>query len=226
VTAHSRTFGHFCLLATALEQVGDRWTLLVVRDLLPGPRRFTDLIERLAGITPKMLAQRLRDLEEHGLVDVDRVAGRREVWYQLTPAGQDLAPVLEDLLFWGLRHAAHRWQPGEPAHPEHLLLALRIVLERQHVDVGSVSWVIRFMDDGTYVLRHDDTGWTVTPGEVDRPDVVVTTTRDAWARFLTTPPEERSVPERDLQLSGNRGASTAFLRAIDVFPLGRTGARR
>jgi DNA-binding HxlR family transcriptional regulator len=61
-------------------------TLLVVRDLTTGPQRFTDLIDRLAGITPKTLTQRLRDLEADGVVAADRVPGRREVWYRLTPA--------------------------------------------------------------------------------------------------------------------------------------------
>jgi DNA-binding HxlR family transcriptional regulator len=226
VTANPRTYGHFCLLAIALEQLGDRWTLLVIRDLVAGPRRFTDLMERLAGITPKTLTQRLRDLEEHGLVEVDRVSGRREVWYRLTPAGQDLEPVLDQLVLWGMRNALRPWEPGEPAHPEHLLWALRLMLERENVELGAVSWVVRFVDDGTYVIRHGDDGWTVVPGDVDEPDVVVTTTRDAWARFLSSPPAERSGDERDLSFSGSRRAINAFLRAIAVFPFGHAGALR
>src|SRR4029079_11982712 len=114
-----RTYGHFCMLAKALEHVGDRWTLLVVRDLMLGPKRFTDLMDRMAGITPKTLTRRLRDLEADGLVEArqrdleadglvgaDREAGRREVWYRLPPAGEDLQPVLDELLLWGLRNVA------------------------------------------------------------------------------------------------------------------------
>ena len=63
-----RTYDHFCSLARTLERVGDRWALLVVRDLLGGPRRFTDLMARLGGITPKTLTQRLRELAEDGVV--------------------------------------------------------------------------------------------------------------------------------------------------------------
>src|SRR4051812_47881763 len=111
VTARdTRSYGHFCMLAKALERVGDRWTLLVVRDLLSGPKRFTDLMERMAGITPKTLTQRLRDLEADGLVEADRVAGRREVWYRLSRAGADLQPAIEELLLWGMRNVAER--PG------------------------------------------------------------------------------------------------------------------
>ena len=104
-------------MARALERVGDRWTLLVVRDLLLGPRRFTDLMERMAGITAKSLTQRLRDLEADGLVEVDRVAGRREVWYRLSPAGKDLQPALEELVYWGMRHAFEPPRPGRRPHP-------------------------------------------------------------------------------------------------------------
>ena len=66
VTRNVRTYDHFCLTARALERVGDRWSLLVIRDLLTGPKRFTDLTGRLGGITPKTLSQRLRELETPG----------------------------------------------------------------------------------------------------------------------------------------------------------------
>src|SRR6476660_1912847 len=105
------------MLAKALEHVGDRWALLVVRDLMLGPRRFTDLMDRLAGITPKTLTRRLRDLEADGVVEVDRETGRREVWYRLTPAGEDLQPALDELLLWGVRNVAKPPSPDEPVHP-------------------------------------------------------------------------------------------------------------
>ncbi|MGH9287111.1 MAG: winged helix-turn-helix transcriptional regulator, partial [Acidimicrobiales bacterium] len=125
-----RTYEHFCMLARALEQVGDRWTLLVVRDLLAAPRRFTDLMALLGGITPKTLTQRLRELQDAGIVEADRQPGRREVWYRLTPAGRDLAPAIESLFLWGLRHAGRPPMPGEAVHAEHLLSALRIALDQ------------------------------------------------------------------------------------------------
>src|SRR6185437_2509506 len=121
MTRNVRTYDHFCLTARALERVGDRWSLLVVRDLLTGPKRFTDLMERLGGITPKTLTQRLRELEDAGIVAADREPGRREVWYSLTAAGGDLRPVLDALGRWGLQHAWRRPQAGEALHAEHLL---------------------------------------------------------------------------------------------------------
>src|SRR5271156_3730325 len=121
MTRNVRTYDHFCAVARALEHVGDRWSLLVIRDLLAGAKRFTDLMDRLGGITPKTLSQRLRELEDAGIVIADREPGRREGWDRLTPAGGELAPVIDGLGQWGLRHA-WRWpKEGEPLHAEHLL---------------------------------------------------------------------------------------------------------
>ena len=77
MTRNVRTYDHFCLVARALERVGDRWSLLVIRDLLTGAKRFTDLMDRLGGITPKTLSQRLRELQDAGIVAADREPGRR-----------------------------------------------------------------------------------------------------------------------------------------------------
>jgi DNA-binding HxlR family transcriptional regulator len=221
----SRRYGHFCMLAKALERVGDRWTMLVVRDLASRPRRFTDLMDRLGGITPRTLTQRLRDLEKGGLVDVDREPGRREVWYRLTPAGQDLLPALDELMVWALRHIAEPPRPGELAHPEHLLWALQVQLEREEVQAGPLRWLVRLVDDGSYVIRSDGHNWTFQPGEVDEPDVLVTATKHAFAKFLAGFPSMRSPEAPDIQITGTKRAIRVFLRAIEVFPFGRQAPR-
>ena len=83
---------HFCPVAQALERVGDRWSFLIVRDLMRGPQRFTDLQRYMAGITPKRLTVNLRTLESEGLIEREREPGRREVWYRLTEKGQGFVP--------------------------------------------------------------------------------------------------------------------------------------
>jgi DNA-binding HxlR family transcriptional regulator len=107
-----RTYGEYCSVAKALDVVGDRWTLLIVRELLlQGPCRYTDLKSGLPGIATNLLADRLRELERAGLA-------RREeapppiatTLFQLTSAGNELEPVLEALCGWGLRYMA---EPGE-----------------------------------------------------------------------------------------------------------------
>jgi DNA-binding HxlR family transcriptional regulator len=214
-----RSYGHFCKLAKALERVGDRWTLLVVRDLRFGPKRFTDLIDRLAGITPKTLTQRLRDLEADGLVDVDRLAGRREVWYSLSPAGEDLGPVLDELLLWGMRHVAEQPGPDEPIHPEHALRALQVQLQHEGVDAGSVRWAIHVPGTDNYILTSDGTRWDlrIEPSGERTPDVTITARRSALARFLTAPPPRDTHPD-DVQITGKPTAIRAFLKSIEVFP--------
>jgi DNA-binding HxlR family transcriptional regulator len=217
----TRTYDHFCSLARTLERVGDRWTLLVVRDLLVGPRRFTDLMARLGGITPKTLSQRLRELTDSGIVEAERAAGRREVWYRLTPAGEELAPAVEALSLWGLRHARRPPRPGEPVHPEHLLKALRLVLNRTPPPPRPLAWQFRLADDGEYTLRFDGEAWMLDGrGDGSAPDVLIETTRDAWARFLTTPPAERRADQPGIELRGAPDDIQRFTRLLARFPDG------
>jgi DNA-binding HxlR family transcriptional regulator len=206
------------MLARALERVGDRWTLLIIRDLVSGPQRFTDLIERLVGITPKTLTQRLRSLEEDGLIVADREPGRREVWYHLSPVGVDVLPAVEELVLFGMRHAARPPHPGEAIHPEHLLQPLRIHLDRAHVEAGPVRWVIRFVDDGSYVFANDAGRWNFAPGDAADPDIELNTTRAAFAKFLTTPGSQRSTEHQDIDIVGGRRAIRTFMKAIEAFP--------
>ena len=213
------TYGHFCSLARALERVGDRWTLLVVRDLLGGPRRFTDLMARLGGITPKTLAQRLRELTESGIVEVDRAAGRREVWYRLTPAGDELAPAVETLALWGLRHARRPPAPGERVHPEHLLKAVRLVLRQAPPPPHPLAWRFQFAGDGDYTLSFDGQTWTLDSRiDAGAPDVVVDTTSEAWAKFLATPPDERRAAQQGIDLRGTAPDLRRFTRLLARFP--------
>jgi DNA-binding HxlR family transcriptional regulator len=223
MTTSTRAYGHFCMLARALERVGDRWVLLVIRDLADGPKRFTDLQERLGGITAKTLSIRLRELEADGLVSSDRVPGRREVWYSLSPAGADLKPVVEDLIYWGLRHALAPPGPGEPAHPEHLLLALRILLEREEVFVDGAHWVLRVTDDGTYTIRGTADGWSVTQGDSERPGVTISTTKAGLAEFLPNLPEARAAMADRVRIEGSAEAVATFMQAIAAFPFGPPG---
>ncbi|HZD55407.1 MAG TPA: winged helix-turn-helix transcriptional regulator [Anaerolineales bacterium] len=99
---NSRSYNQFCALAYALDVVGDRWTLLVIRELLAGPRRFTDLMQGLPGISTNLLSERLKSLERQGIL------GRRvlpppagSAVYQLTPLGWGLETAVLELGKWG-----------------------------------------------------------------------------------------------------------------------------
>ncbi|MGH8992230.1 MAG: winged helix-turn-helix transcriptional regulator [Acidimicrobiia bacterium] len=96
-----RTYDQYCSLALALDVVGDRWALLIVRDLLLGPRRFGELLDGLPGIGTDILTSRLRELETAGLVS-RRQEGRAS-WYELTGDGRTLLPAMRELAIWGVR---------------------------------------------------------------------------------------------------------------------------
>ncbi|WP_067839363.1 winged helix-turn-helix transcriptional regulator [Nocardia lijiangensis] len=97
-----RSYDHFCTVSRALDVVGDRWTLLVVRELSSGPRRYSDLFADLPGISTDVLAARLKDLERDGILTRRRVGPRAATAvYELTEAGLGLRPVLAALSAWG-----------------------------------------------------------------------------------------------------------------------------
>ena len=101
-----KQYGQSCPVAKSLEFLGERWTLLIVRDLLSGPRKFQDLQASLTGVAPTVLSHRLKILERHGIVRrgwYSRHPPRAE--YTLTERGQDLKATVRALAIWGARHA-------------------------------------------------------------------------------------------------------------------------
>lgn len=144
--AERKSYGQFCGLARSLDRVGDRWTLLIVREVLLGDRTFRDLQTALSGISPSLLTQRLAKLAADGLVVRNEAPKRsKSVEYRLTDAGRSLEPVIIELIRWG-----SRWMldgPGDDQiDPRWAPLALRALLEGQpsrrgrvHLDVDGVE---------------------------------------------------------------------------------------
>ena len=184
---------HFCPVAQALEHVGDRWSFLIVRDLMRGPLRFTDLERFLAGITPKRLTANLRALESEGIVEREREQGRREVWYRLTAKGQGLALVIDALRTWNMEYNLREPLPGETIYPEHMVGVVRFSLNRRAVRLSEpVTWILRFGPTSVFTLRFDGEQWSTEPTDAPEANVRIETTPAAWATFLLThAPEER-----------------------------------
>lgn len=216
------SYGHFCLAARTLEAVGDRWSLLIVRDLLLGPRRFSDLKRLLTNVTPKWLTIRLRQLEADGIVSRDQKEGRREVWYELTEKGRDLAPVIEALLVWGLKHERHPPGADESAHPEHLVAGITVALnELAPKPARPRAWRFEFGDaEGSFVLVFDGERWS-TDGAERSPDVVVGTSPRALAEFVMRPPGKRRLPTSEIALSGEADRIAELVRAFRAAPADR-----
>jgi DNA-binding HxlR family transcriptional regulator len=214
VTRNVRTYNHFCAMARALERVGDRWSLLVIRDLVTGAKRFTDLMDRLGGITPKTLSQRLRELEDAGIVTADREPGRREVWYSLTPAGADLGPVVDALNWWGLRHT-WRWpQPGEPLHAEHLLRTAVQAIDLATDDHEPARWHFR-LDGRDYLVESDGHQWSLTAKAAPAPtwaDVTITATTASLATYIFAP------SDLDIDITGETEPVQRFRQLISTLP--------
>jgi len=98
-------YGQFCPVAKATELIGERWTILIIRELVLGTHRFSDFQRALSRISPSLLTKRLNDLVKAGIVIKKAQHGRRGYEYFLTPAGRQLSPVIEHLATWGMRWA-------------------------------------------------------------------------------------------------------------------------
>jgi DNA-binding HxlR family transcriptional regulator len=161
----AKPYDQYCPMAHALDLVGERWSLLVVRELMPGPKRYTDLAEHLPGIGTNILASRLRDLEAGGIIERRRLpppAASRV--YQLTPYGQELHPVLRELALWGARSLGPPTDEDE-LYPGWLENALGTLLAP-------------FAPPGRFEFRVGDEIASIVDGEAkagsaDDPDVVV-----------------------------------------------------
>ena len=233
--AKTRIYRHYCPVARSLEVIGEKWSLLIVRDLLGGPQRFSDLLRYLGGITPKWLTLRLRDLESAGIVERDSEAGRREVWYRLTPKGRELAPVIEALSVWGIEHAMLPPRPGEPVHPGQPTSGVVAMLNQGTVRLPDpVTWVVRFTTDRTYIIGFDGELWSVRrtdsahgahgdgptgdgpTGEGDgsgsaQADVLVETTPEAWVALLMASPQERRHHAEAMRIRGTPARVEEFV---------------
>lgn len=173
-------YHQYCALARTLDVAGDRWTLLIVRELAPGPRRFTDLVDGLPGIPRNLLTDRLRALESHSIV------GRRELpppaarqVYELTDDGRDLAHAMVPLIAWGARRIGERnatesFRARWPAVAMAGLAdheAAKGVRETYQYVVGQSAFYFT-VDDGSIRL-HD--------GRAEDPAVTLATDEETWA---------------------------------------------
>lgn len=173
-----RDYGEYCGLARALELVGERWGLLIVRELLARPSRYTDLLEDLPGIPTNVLSTRLKELEEAGIVE-RRIAQapQRGVVYALTADGQGLEAAVLALGRWGNGRLGEK-QPGEMVPPSSLAMALRATFNPGAAGGLTASWEIRAADAVLHAVVTDGqlvTGVGPAPGE---PDLVITVPSD------------------------------------------------
>ncbi|WP_341358431.1 helix-turn-helix domain-containing protein [Georgenia sp. M64] len=159
----ARTYGQYCGVVTALELVGERWALLIVRDLLVGPRRYSDLKAGLPRIPTNILATRLKELQAAGVVR--RVPLAHGLVYDLTEYGRGLEDVVLALGRWGFRAMG---EPGadDVVTPDSMTMAFRTAF-RPAAAAGWVGTFVVHVGDVVLTLTVDDGDLTVTRGPTD-----------------------------------------------------------
>ena len=161
-----KSYGQFCALARAMDHVGDRWTLLLVRELLLGPARYGELSAALPGLATNLLAERLRQLVDDGLVQ------RVGVAYQLTPRGRGLEAVILELIRWGAAYMVTG--PGDDVVDERWAwLAVRALLEGASSDLPRGEVTVR-CGGLEFAVVVDENGRRVLPGARSRPEATLT----------------------------------------------------
>jgi len=172
-------YGQFCPVAKATEVIGEKWTLLILRELLLGTTRFNDFQRALSRISPTLLTKRLKHLEQRGILVRRKLPGQKGYEYRLTAAGKELGPMLDILAVWGMRWARGQMSDDE-LDVEFLMWDLqRRVTTEQLPDGQTVLcftfaeltkhktwWVV--IDDAEVDLCTADPGWDV--------DLYITTT--------------------------------------------------
>lgn len=211
----SRAYGQYCGFARALEVVGERWAMLVVRDLLVAPKRFTDLLRGLPGIPSNVLTSRLKELEHAGVVR-RRLLARpaRGVVYELTEYGLELEPVVLELGRWGAK-ALGDPRPDETITVDSLITALRTTFHAEAARGVRAGFELRV---GEMVLhaRVDDGRVTVGEGALPAPDLAITAGPGIRALMSGELSPQAAIETGTVQLAGDAALLATFARMFRI----------
>lgn len=213
--AGKRTYDEGCAAAHALDLVGERWALLVVRELLLGPKRFTDLEAGLGQISPNVLAQRLRDLEALDVLRRHKLPppAASQV-YELTEWGMELEPVIMALGRWGSRSTEMPF--GAPTSINSLIIALRTMFDPQAAKGLSASFELQLGDE-CFSARASEGQLELARGRPDQPDVVIASDTDTLKRLVFGgQPVAEAVRTGKLSISGNGVLAERFFELFKL----------
>jgi len=169
-----RSYNEYCAIAKSLDVVGDRWTLLIVRELaLRGACRYTDLRNGLPGVASNLLAERLRELETEGVVIREEAPPPVATsLFRLTPRGEQLVPVLDSLIRWGLP-LMHDQKPADAVRSHWLAAALHNMLCDRRPDADPITIAVD-PGDQPIVIEADAGEIHIRLGEAAHPDATLT----------------------------------------------------
>jgi DNA-binding HxlR family transcriptional regulator len=209
-----RSYGQYCSLARALDAIGERWTLLVVRDLLLGPKRFTDLLEGLPGIGRNLLAARLRHLEAEGVVTRRYLPPPAASHvYELTADGVELGLALAPLARWGAQRLGAR-RPDELFRPVWIAMAMSASADLQAA-LGVRETYQLEVDGDVFHVRVDDGRVEPRSHPAEHPDVIIRMDTDTLVAILS-----RTLSPLEALTSGRltiEGPLDAFRRCVEIF---------
>jgi len=215
----SRNYGQACSVARFLDQLGSRWTLLIVRDLLVGPRRFKELLANSPSMGPNLLTDRLRELQEQGIVRKVAAPGASATTYILTEQGLELEPVVLAIARWGMRYATVDESNPGASRPDLLVVAFRAAFLPERAKGVEEAYEFR-IDDTIFFAQISDTVLHTGLGSATRPAFVLTTDSQTFDKIAAGTLDVIDAQERCLiDLSGDE---QAFARFLDLFK-GRGG---
>jgi len=214
---NNRSYNQFCALAYALDRVGDRWTLLIIRELLAGPRRFKDLLDGLPEISTNLLADRLKSLEQQGTL-CRRVlpppAG--STVYELSPVGRALEGAVLELGKWGSQFLPPSCEGIALPSVGSVALAIQTFFHpelAQDID----ETVELYLGHEVLQVQINHGELLVSQGQTRRPDVVFRTETECFMSMFTgrIQPEE-AIREGLVRVEGDPGALSRFFRLCGV----------
>jgi DNA-binding HxlR family transcriptional regulator/putative sterol carrier protein len=212
--ATTRTYGDGCAIAHGLDLVGERWALLVVRELLLGPKRYSDLRRGLPNASPNVLSERLRELEHNGVVRRRKLpppAGSRV--YELTDWGRELEDVVIALGHWGARSPTG--PSDDPVGVDSVVLALRSRFDPGAARGLRAGYELRLGED-RFRVEVADGEIEVARGVADQADATIDTDSDTLAAVLWGDlPLADAERSGKMTVGGDRAAVKGFLR---LFP--------
>lgn len=213
--APKRWYDDACGTALALELVGERWALLVVRELMFGPRRFGEIKAQLTGVSANVLTQRLEGLAASGIVQKRKLPSPASVQvYDLTPWGYESRPIFDAMVVWALRSRRH--DPCLPLSPASLMMSMRALFRADAAGGVAITAGFRF-DDDCFVMHVADDTVTVERGDPAQADLVWTGAPNTLIRVIYGKcPVAETEATGALSVEGDRKLLARF---IDLFAL-------
>jgi DNA-binding HxlR family transcriptional regulator len=212
-----RTYNQYCATARTLDLVGERWTLLLIRELLTGPKRYGDLQASLRGLGTGLLAARLKHLEREGLVrKVTLPPPARTPAYALTEAGEELGPAVLALARWGMTWALGERREGETFHPGWAVLGLEACFVPEASAGLHLVYEFR-VEDEVFHAAVDDGSVRMVHGPAQRPDASVAMSEDVLIAMASGRSSLRAaIEDGGAAVSGD---TAAIRRLADLFQI-------